>query len=71
MISNSNCNCMPLFSLSISRPLVESHPAYSSTLLAFCGGPKVSGVLAEVRSNVELRKLCNCSDIIEISSSLI
>lgn len=34
--------------------LIESHPAYSSTLLAFCGGPKVSGVLAEVRSNVEL-----------------
>eukprot|EP00984_Skeletonema_dohrnii_P017190 scaffold7773_cov88-Skeletonema_dohrnii-CCMP3373.AAC.1 len=54
--SNCNCMCMPLFSLSISqsRPLVESHPAYSSTLLAFCGGPKVSGVLAEVRSNVEL-----------------
>eukprot|EP00985_Skeletonema_marinoi_P000622 scaffold224_cov108-Skeletonema_marinoi.AAC.20 len=60
MFSNPNCNCMcmPLFSLSISQsrplPLVESHPAYSSTLLAFCGGPKVSGVLAEVRSNVEL-----------------
>ncbi|KAK1738802.1 hypothetical protein QTG54_010118 [Skeletonema marinoi] len=34
--------------------LIERHPAYSSTLLAFCGGPKVSGVLAEVRSNVEL-----------------
>jgi len=43
-------------SLSTS-PLVERHPAYSSTLLAFCGGPKVSGVLAEARSTVELRKL--------------
>eukprot|EP00985_Skeletonema_marinoi_P006643 scaffold2887_cov106-Skeletonema_marinoi.AAC.1 len=40
-------------SLSTS-PLVERHPAYSSTLLAFCGGPKVSGVLAEARSTVEL-----------------
>ncbi len=53
-----------LVNLPIPTSIVERHPAYSSTLLAFCGGPKVSGVLAEVRSNVELRKLCNCSDII-------
>ena len=36
--------------------LVERQPAYSSTLLAFCGGPNVSAVIAEARSTVELRK---------------
>lgn len=37
--------------------VVERQPAYSSTLLAFCGGPNVSSVIAEARSTVELRKL--------------
>ncbi len=41
--------------------LVKRNPAYSSTLLAFCGGPKVSGVIAEAHSTVELRKLHNAN----------
>ena len=34
--------------------LIESRPTYSSTLLAFCGGPRLSSLLSEARSNVEL-----------------
>ena len=36
--------------------LIEKRPAYSSTLLAFCGGPRLSSLLSEARSNVELCK---------------
>lgn len=36
--------------------LIESRPACSSTLLAFCGGPRLSHLLSEARSNVELCK---------------
>jgi len=34
--------------------LFETRPAYSSTLLAFCGGPALSGVLSEAVSNIKL-----------------
>ena len=34
--------------------LFETRPAYSSTLLAFCGGPALSGILSEAVSNVKL-----------------
>lgn len=34
--------------------LYETRPAYSSTLLAFCGGPALSGILSEAVSNIKL-----------------
>lgn len=34
--------------------LFETRPAYSSTLLAFCGGPALSGILSEAVSNIKL-----------------
>ena len=34
--------------------MIETRQVYSSTLLAFCGGPRLSSLLSEARSNVEL-----------------
>ena len=34
--------------------LFETRPAYSSTLLAFCGGPALSAILSEAVSNIKL-----------------
>ena len=52
------CLFLSLLYLFFNLPvyIVERQPAYSSTLLAFCGGPDVSAVIAEARSTVELRK---------------
>ena len=37
-----------------TKGLFETRPAYSSTLLAFCGGPALSGILSEAVSNIKL-----------------
>ena len=34
--------------------LFETRPAYSSTLIAFCGSPALSGILSEAVSNIKL-----------------
>lgn len=61
LASTNRCLTSSLFCISSSTfdllVSVERQPAYSSTLLAFCGGPAVSAIIAEARSTMELRKL--------------